>query len=100
MRIKLTENYFIEQCIHAPFSWDLFKVSEGVRNGVTVTVEKPIAFGFSLEHLIKKIGDYELSESNETVDFEEYLRRYKEISESVKESIIKQLKTLNYGIRS
>lgn len=92
MRIQLTENYFIEQCIHAPFSWDLFKISQGERKGEMVTVEKPIAYGFSLEHLIKKIADYEIAESSETVVFEEYLKRYKEISESVVKVLINNLK--------
>ena len=27
MKIKLIENFFISQCIHAPFNWDLIKIS-------------------------------------------------------------------------
>ena len=56
MKIKLTENFFISQCIHAPFNWDLIKISYGDRNGEeNVEVEKPVAFGMSLQHLMNKI---------------------------------------------
>ena len=92
MRIQLTKHYFIEQCVNSPFSWDLFRVSEGVRRGKKVVVEKPEAFGFSLEHIIKKIGDYELLESKETVDFNEYLKRYKQITEDVTKVLLNNLK--------
>ena len=88
MKIKLTEKFFISQCTHAPFNWDLMKISYGNRNGEeNVKIETPVAFGLSLQHLMNKIGDYEIFE-NET--FEKYIEEYKKINEEV----LKQLKSI------
>lgn len=92
MKIKLTENFFISQCIHAPFNWDLIKISYGNRNGEeNVEVEKPVAFGISLQHLMNKIGDYEIFETKKEFEtFEKYIEEYKKINEEV----LKQLKSI------
>lgn len=92
MKIKLTENFFISQCVHAPFNWDLVKISYGNRNGQkNVKVETPVAFGLSLQHLMSKIGDYEIFENeSEFETFEKYIEEYKKINEKV----LKQLKSI------
>lgn len=92
MKIKLTENFFIRQCVHAPFNWDLVKISYGKRNGQkNVKVETPVAFGLSLQHLMNKIGDYEIFENeSEFETFEKYIEEYKKINEEV----LKQLKSI------
>lgn len=94
MRIKLTETFFIEQCLHTPFNWDLIKVSYGNRGGKeNVRVETAIAYGLSLEHLSKKIADFEIFEKEEDFKtFQEYINQYKEISNEVVNKIINKLK--------
>lgn len=94
MRIELTEKFFIEQCLHAPFCWDLMKVSYGNRGGKeNVRVETPVAYGMTLERLVKKIADYEIFESEEDLKtFEEYIKKYKVISEKAVKELINNLK--------
>lgn len=92
MKIKLTEKFFISQCTHASFNWDLIKISYGNRNGEeNVKIETPVAFGLSLQHLMNKIGDYEIFENeSEFETFEKYIEEYKKINEEV----LKQLKSI------
>lgn len=94
MRIKLTETFFIKQCLHAPFNWDLIKISYGKRKGKkNVRVETAIAYGLSLEHLSKKIADFEIFEKEKDFKtFQEYINQYKEISNEVVNKIINKLK--------
>ncbi len=94
MRIELTEKFFIEQCLHAPFCWDLMKVSYGNRGGKeNVRVETPVAYGMTLERLVKKIADYEIFESEEDLKtFEEYIKKYKVISKKAVKELINNLK--------
>lgn len=94
MRIELTKKFFIEQCLHAPFCWDLMKVSYGNRGGKeNVRVETPVAYGLTLEHLMKKIADYEIFESEKDLKtFEDYIKEYKKISEKAVKELINNLK--------
>lgn len=94
MRIQLTDKFFIEQCLHAPFNWDLIKISFGKRGGEEgVRIETPVAYGLSLEHLINKVADYEIFENNKELEiFQEYIKQYKEISENSVKKIINSLK--------
>lgn len=90
MRIRLSKNFFIEQCAYAPFSWDLYTISKGVRKGEVVEVEKPAGcYGVSLEHLITKIADYQLQEECEELNIEEYIERFKKIQKEAIEEIRK-----------
>lgn len=82
MRIRLSKNFFIEQCSYAPFSWDLYLVSTGIRKGETVEVEKPVGcYGVSLDNIVTKIADYQLQEECEELNIEEYIERFKKIQE-------------------
>lgn len=85
MKIKLTDKFFIEQCKQSPFCWDLVKVSIGNRNGQeNVRVETAVAFGMTLQHLIKIVADYEIYEKiKEFETFENYVKEYKKISEDI-----------------
>lgn len=94
MKIKLTDKFFIDQCIHAPFCWDLIKVSYGNRNDQkNVRVETPVAFGMTLQHLIKVVADYEIYETLEEFEtFEKYIEEYKKVSESILSKLKENLK--------
>ena len=49
MKIKLTDKFYIEQCLRAPFCWDLIKVTFGNRAGKEyVEVNTPVAYGLTL----------------------------------------------------
>lgn len=87
MKIRLSKNFFIEQCTYAPFAWDLYEISKGVRKGEEVEVEKPAGcFGMSLEDIVKKIADFQLQSEEEELNIEEYIEKFKKIqSEAIKE---------------
>jgi hypothetical protein len=61
------------------------KVSYGNRGGKeNVRVETPVAYGLTLEHLMKKIADYEIFESEKDLKtFEDYIKEYKKISTEI-----------------
>lgn len=94
MKIKLSETFFIEQCLHAPFNWDLIKVTYGNRRGEeNVRIETAVAYGLSLNQLVTKVADYEIFENERSfAEFKTYIDQYKEISKQTVEEIIKQLK--------
>lgn len=94
MKIKLTEKFYIEQCLHAPFCWDLIKISYGNRAGKeNVEVTTPVAYGLTLELLVKKITDYEIFESDkEWLEFQEYIKQYKDISTEIVNKLNKHFK--------
>lgn len=99
MRIYLTDNFYIEQCPYAPFSWDLYLIQTGVRKGETVEVEKPAGcYGISLESIVAKIADYQLQVNGEDLSIDQYIKEFKQIQEQAIEKIkesINQLKKLN-----
>lgn len=94
MKIKLTEKFYIEQCLHAPFCWDLIKVTYGNRAGKeNVEVNTSVAYGLTLELLAKKVVDYEIFESEkEWMEFEEYIKQYKEIGNEIVNKLNKRIK--------
>lgn len=94
MKIKLTDKFYIEQCLHAPFCWDLIKITYGNRAGKeNVEVNTPVAYGLTLELLAKKIVDYEIFESEkEWMEFEEYIKQYKEIGNEIVNKLNKHIK--------
>lgn len=94
MKIKLTEKFYIEQCLHAPFCWDLIKVTYGNRAGKeNVEVNTPVAYGLTLELLAEKVVDYEIFESEkEWMEFEEYIKQYKEIGNEIVNKLNKHIK--------
>ena len=94
MKIKLTEKFYIEQCLHAPFCWDLIKVTYGNRAGKeNVEVNTPVVYGLTLELLAKKVVDYEIFESEEEwMKFEEYIKQYKEIGNEIVNKLNKHIK--------
>lgn len=94
MKIKLTEKFYIEQCLHAPFCWDLIKITYGKRAGKeNVEVNTLVAYGLTLELLAKKIVDYEIFESEkEWMEFEEYIKQYKEIGNEIVNKLNKRIK--------
>lgn len=94
MKIKLTDKFYIEQCLHAPFCWDLIKVTYGNRAGKeNVEVNAPVAYGLTLELLVKKVVDYEIFESEkEWMEFKEYIKQYKEIGNEIVNKLNKRIK--------
>lgn len=94
MKIKLTDKFYIEQCLHAPFCWDLIKITYGKRAGKeNVEVNTPVAYGLTLELLAKKVVDYEIFESEkEWMEFEEYIKQYKEIGNEIVNKLNKRIK--------
>lgn len=94
MKIKLTDKFYIEQCLHAPFCWDLIKITYGNRAGKkNVEVNIPVAYGLTLELLAKKVVDYEIFESEkEWMEFEEYIKQYKEIGNEIVNKLNKRIK--------
>lgn len=94
MKIKLTDKFYIEQCLHAPFCWDLIKVTYGNRAGKeNVEVNTPVAYGLTLELLVKKVVDYEIFESEkEWMEFKEYIKQYKEIGNEIVNKLNKRIK--------
>lgn len=81
MRIKLTDNFFIEQCSYAPFRWDLYTIYKGKRNGEVTEIEKPAGcYGMSLSQIIKVIADFEIQLSEEKeVELKEYIEKFEKI---------------------
>ena len=94
MKIKLTDKFYIEQCLHTPFCWDLIKVTYGNRAGKeNVEVNTPVAYGLTLELLVKKVVDYEIFESEkEWMEFKEYIKQYKEIGNEIVNKLNKRIK--------
>lgn len=94
MKIKLTDKFYIEQCLHTPFCWDLIKVTYGNRAGKeNVEVNTPVAYGLTLELLTKKVVDYEIFESEkEWMEFKEYIKQYKEIGNEIVNKLNKRIK--------
>lgn len=94
MKIKLTDKFYIEQCLHAPFCWDLIKITYGNRAGKeNVEVNTPVAYGLTLELLAKKAIDYEIFESEkEWMEFKEYIKQYKEIGNEIVNKLNKCIK--------
>ena len=85
MRIKLTDNFFIEQCAYAPFSWDLYTVYKGKRKGEIIEVEKPAGcYGLSLPQIVSKAIDFEIQLSEEKeLELREYIERFEKIQKEV-----------------
>ena len=90
MKIKLTDKFYIEQCLHAPFCWDLIKVTYGNRAGKeNVEVNTPVAYGLTLELLAKKVI---FESEKEWMEFEEYVKQYKEIGNEIVNKLNKHIK--------
>lgn len=97
MRIKLTDKIFCEQCPYSPWSWDLYQITTGVRQGKEIEIEKPLGiYGLPLERVVQYVPDIHL-QINETKELElkEYIEEFKKIQQEVIKNInesIKQLK--------
>lgn len=93
MKIQLTDKFYIEQCLHAPFNWDLIKINYGIRGGKETRIDTPVAYGLTLEHLIKKIPEYQIFEKEEEfIELKNFIKEYKKISEEVASKLLKSLK--------
>jgi hypothetical protein len=89
MRIYLTKNIFIEQCAYAPFAWDLYTVSKGIRKGEMKEVEKNVSSGLDLEFIAKKAAFYELDMTQEEkMNLEQFVEKF----EKIQGEILKELK--------
>lgn len=53
MRIKLTENYFIEQSTNAPHLWDLYRKRTAKETGKQY--ETAEAYGLDLKQVVGKV---------------------------------------------
>lgn len=92
MRIYLTENLFIEQCAYAPFVWDLYTSSKGVRKGELKVVEKLVASGLDLEFLSKKVAFYELEMTEkEKLSLDQFIEKFEKVQEKVSNEIKKNI---------
>jgi hypothetical protein len=103
MRIYLSDNVFIEQCSAAPFLWDLYTVSKGIRKGKEELVEWFKASGLDLGQVLKKAPDFELNEKyklneEEFLNLKDYVEEFKKIQEEMFQKIKITLKNKDHAI--
>lgn len=96
MKIQITENIRLKQSSRDAKTWDVLRVYTGVRKGVEVEVEKPMAYGRKLEDCIQDIFFYDKRVSDKRlVELKEFLEEYKKTTEEVEASLNNFVQQLN-----
>lgn len=91
MRIKLTENYFVEQSTNAPHLWDLCRKRTVKETGKQY--ETAEAYGLDLKQVAGKVPYFEiLSKEGEAVTFEEFVKEFESKQKEIISEFIKQVK--------
>ena len=91
MRIKLTENYFIEQNTNAPHLWDLYRKRIAKETGKQY--ETAEAYGLDLKQVAGKVPYFEiLSKEGEVATFEEFVKEFESKQKEIISEFIKQVK--------
>lgn len=91
MRIKLTENYFIEQSTNAPHLWDLYRKRTAKETGKQY--ETAEAYGLDLKQVVGKCPYFEiLSKEGEVVTFEEFVKEFESKQKEIISEFLKQTK--------
>lgn len=91
MRIKLTENYFIEQSTNAPHLWDLYRKRIAEETGKQY--ETAEAYGLDLKQVAGKVPYFEiLSKEGEVATFEEFVKEFESKQKEIISEFIKQVK--------
>lgn len=91
MRIKLTENYFIEQSTDAPHLWDLYRKRIAKETGKQY--ETAEAYGLDLKQVAGKVPYFEiLSKEGEVATFEEFVKEFESKQKEIISEFIKQVK--------
>lgn len=91
MRIKLTENYFVEQSTNAPHLWDLYRKRTAKETGKQY--ETAEAYGLDLKQVVGKVPYFEiLSKEGEVVTFEEFVKEFESKQKEIISEFLKQAK--------
>lgn len=91
MRIKLTENYFVEQSTNAPHLWDLYRKRTAKETGKQYETAK--AYGLDLKQVAGKVPYFEiLSKEGEVATFEEFVKEFESKQKEIISEFIKQVK--------
>lgn len=91
MRIKLTENYFVEQSTNAPHLWDLYRKRTAKETGKQYEIAE--AYGLDLKQVAGKVPYFEiLSKEGEAVTFEEFVKEFESKQKEIISELIKQVK--------
>lgn len=91
MRIKLTENYFVEQSANAPHLWDLYRKRTAKETGKQY--ETAEAYGLDLKQVAGKVPYFEiLSKEGEVATFEEFVKEFESKQKEIISEFIKQVK--------
>ncbi len=91
MRIKLTENYFIEQSMNAPHLWDLYRKRTAKETGKQY--ETAEAYGLDLKQVAEKVPYFEiLSKEGEIATFEEFVKEFESKQKEIISEFLKQVK--------
>lgn len=91
MRIKLTENYFVEQSTNAPHLWDLYRKRTAKETGKQY--ETAEAYGLDLKQVAGKVPYFEiLSKEGEVATFEEFVKEFESKQKEIISEFIKQVK--------
>lgn len=91
MRIKLTENYFIEQSTNAPHLWDLYRKRTAKETGKQY--ETAEAYGLDLKQVAEKVPYFEiLSKEGEIATFEEFVKEFESKQKEIISEFLKQVK--------
>ena len=91
MRIKLTENYFVEQSTNAPHLWDLYRKRTAKETGKQY--ETAEAYGLDLKQVAGKVPYFEiLSKEVEVATFEEFVKEFESKQKEIISEFIKQVK--------
>lgn len=91
MRIKLTENYFVEQSTNAPHLWNLYRKRTAKETGKQY--ETAEAYGLDLKQVAGKVPYFEiLSKEGEVATFEEFVKEFESKQKEIISEFIKQVK--------